>query len=193
MCLSNFKAIRRFKAPISWLRDFTRSYGKTSFRILRRGPGNGSACVLWSYRLISDTSCLITAWISNHMHSKLCDEIACPFPSFNGWTVEVFEWISNFTPNFIVDVITYTCWDFYVYCWNHHFVVIDRCMISYCKLLDNNGIIWLKTILKWKLLAILKPAINQDNKKSGISIFDIGNTRIQIWVVRRRCHYFASA
>ena len=39
MCLSNFKAIRQFKVPISWLRDFTRSYEKTSFRILRRGPG----------------------------------------------------------------------------------------------------------------------------------------------------------
>ena len=39
MCLSNFKAIQQFKVPISWLRDFTRSYDKTSFRILRRGPG----------------------------------------------------------------------------------------------------------------------------------------------------------
>ena len=38
MCLSNFKAIRQFKVPISWLRDFMRSYEKTSFRILRRGP-----------------------------------------------------------------------------------------------------------------------------------------------------------
>ena len=38
MCLSNFKAIRQFEVPISWLRDFTRSYEKTSFRILRRGP-----------------------------------------------------------------------------------------------------------------------------------------------------------
>ena len=34
MCLSNFKAIRQFKEPISGLRDFTRSYDKTSFRIL---------------------------------------------------------------------------------------------------------------------------------------------------------------
>ena len=40
MCLSNFKAIRKFKVPISWLRDFTRSYEKTSFRVLRRGPGS---------------------------------------------------------------------------------------------------------------------------------------------------------
>ena len=38
MCLSNFKAIWQFKVPISWLRDFTRSYEKTSFRISRRGP-----------------------------------------------------------------------------------------------------------------------------------------------------------
>ena len=38
VCLSNFKAIRQFKVPISWLRDFTRSYEKMSFRILRRGP-----------------------------------------------------------------------------------------------------------------------------------------------------------
>ena len=42
MCLSNFKTIRQFKVPISWLRDFTRSYEKTSFRILRRGPGSCS-------------------------------------------------------------------------------------------------------------------------------------------------------
>ena len=43
MCLSNFKAIRQFKVPISWLRDFTRSYEKTSFRILRRGPDSKQA------------------------------------------------------------------------------------------------------------------------------------------------------
>ena len=40
MCLSNFKAIRQFKVQISWLRDLTRSYEKTYFRILRRGPGS---------------------------------------------------------------------------------------------------------------------------------------------------------
>ena len=40
ICLSNFKAIRQFKVPISWLRDFTRSYEKTSYPILRRGPGD---------------------------------------------------------------------------------------------------------------------------------------------------------
>ena len=38
------------------------------------------------------------------------DEIIYPFPNFNGCTIEVWEWISNFTPHFIMDVITYPCW-----------------------------------------------------------------------------------
>ena len=46
MCLSNFKTIRQFKVPISWLRDFTRSYEKKPFRILRRGLG--PTVSLWS-------------------------------------------------------------------------------------------------------------------------------------------------
>ena len=33
-CLSNFRAMRTFHHPISWLRDFARSYNKTSYRIL---------------------------------------------------------------------------------------------------------------------------------------------------------------
>ena len=38
-CLSNFKEIWWFKIPISRLRDTTRSHDKTSYRILKRGPG----------------------------------------------------------------------------------------------------------------------------------------------------------
>ena len=38
--LSYFRAIRWFKLPISRLRDFTRSYHKTSYRRLKWGPGN---------------------------------------------------------------------------------------------------------------------------------------------------------
>ena len=37
-CLSNLKVLRRFKFPISQLRDLTRSYDKTSYGILKRGP-----------------------------------------------------------------------------------------------------------------------------------------------------------
>ena len=45
------------------------------------------------------------AWISNHMPSKVWDEITYPFPIFNSCTVEVWEWISNFIPHFIMDII----------------------------------------------------------------------------------------
>ena len=38
-CLSNFKVKRKLKLRISRLRDFTRSYDKTSYLILKRGPG----------------------------------------------------------------------------------------------------------------------------------------------------------
>ena len=38
MCLSNFRAIRPLQHPISRLRDFTRFGGKTSYRLVNRGP-----------------------------------------------------------------------------------------------------------------------------------------------------------
>ena len=61
------------------------------------------------------TSCcwkltLIPAWISNHMPSKRWDESTYPLPNFN-CTIEVWEWISNSISHFIMDVITYPCWD----------------------------------------------------------------------------------
>ena len=49
---------------------------------------------------------LIPAWISNHMSSQVWDEITCPFTNFNRCTIEVWEWISNSIPHFIMDVIT---------------------------------------------------------------------------------------
>ena len=52
---------------------------------------------------------LIPAWISNHMPDNVWNEIAYPFPIFNGATGEVWEWICNFIPHFIIDVITYPC------------------------------------------------------------------------------------
>ena len=46
-------------------------------------------------------------WISNHKPSNVGDEITYPFPNFNGYTVDVWEWISNFYPHLRIDVITY--------------------------------------------------------------------------------------
>ena len=41
------------------------------------------------------------------MPSEVWDEITYPILNFNGATVEVQEWISNFIPHFIRHVITY--------------------------------------------------------------------------------------
>ena len=44
---------------------------------------------------------LITAWKSNHMPSKMWDEITySAFPNFNGCTIEAGEWIRSFIPHF---------------------------------------------------------------------------------------------
>ena len=44
------------------------------------------------------------------MSSKLREEITFPFPNINDCTVEVWEWISNFIPQFTGHVITRPCW-----------------------------------------------------------------------------------
>ena len=54
---------------------------------------------------------LISAWIRNHMHSKVWDEITYRFPNLGGCTVEVWEWISNLITLFIMDLITLPCWN----------------------------------------------------------------------------------
>ena len=52
---------------------------------------------------------LIPAWISNYINYKVWDEITYPFPNFNGVTVEVWEWKSNFIAHFPAHMITYPC------------------------------------------------------------------------------------
>ena len=45
------------------------------------------------------------------------------YPNFNGCTVEVWEWISNFIPHFLGHVITYACYfqiNVLVYKWISH-------------------------------------------------------------------------
>ena len=39
---------------------------------------------------------LIPVWISNHLPSKVWDNITHPLPNFNSCTMDVWEWISNF-------------------------------------------------------------------------------------------------
>ena len=39
-CLSNFRTTQLLLPPISWLWDFTKFDGKTSYRLVNRGPGH---------------------------------------------------------------------------------------------------------------------------------------------------------
>ena len=45
------------------------------------------------------------------MSSEVWDEITYPFPNFNGYTIEVWEWVSNIISHFLIDVVIYPCWD----------------------------------------------------------------------------------
>ena len=54
---------------------------------------------------------LIRARFSNHIPSKVGDEITYPLPNFNGHPFEVWEWRSNFMPLFITNEMTYPCYD----------------------------------------------------------------------------------
>ena len=46
-----------------------------------------------------------------YIHYKVWDEITYPFLNFNGYTIEVWEWIDNFIPHLIGHAITHPCWD----------------------------------------------------------------------------------
>ena len=49
---------------------------------------------------------ILVTFISNHVQSKMSDEIIYLFPNFSGAAFEVSKQISNFISNFIMDVIT---------------------------------------------------------------------------------------
>ena len=54
---------------------------------------------------------LVPAWISNLIPIKVWNGITYTFSNFNGYTVEVWEWVSNFIPHYELDEITYPCRD----------------------------------------------------------------------------------
>ena len=53
----------------------------------------------------------IPVWINNLMPIEMRYESTYPFLNFNGTSIEVWEWISNFLSHFILNVITHACWD----------------------------------------------------------------------------------
>ena len=55
------------------------------------------------------TNMINPSMLTNYMPIERWNEITYPFPNFNDVTVEVWELISNLSPHFIMDVITYPC------------------------------------------------------------------------------------
>ena len=51
----------------------------------------------------------IPTWISNHMPSKWRMKLL--IHSQTSTLLQRWEWIRNFIPHFIMDVLTYSCWD----------------------------------------------------------------------------------
>ena len=48
----------------------------------------------------------------NHMPTIVWDNITYQFPNFIGWPVEVWEWMSNFIPYVLMDVIPSPSWGY---------------------------------------------------------------------------------
>ena len=89
-----------FHRPCLWASEYSKKFKLVSLNMsIPRGP-------FYQHGLI-----LIPAWICNHMPSEVWDEITYPFPNFDDATVEVWQWINDFVPHFMMDVITYPCWD----------------------------------------------------------------------------------
>ena len=91
-------------------KDYSQSLEATHLCFIFRLNASVIPKMSWDH-LYSHGLTLIPAWISNYMPSKMWDEITYPFPNFNGATVEVWERKSNLIPHYIIEAITYLCWD----------------------------------------------------------------------------------
>ena len=64
---------------------------------------------------------IIAAWLSNHIHYEMWDEINGPFPNFSVGTIEVWEWINDFTSHITGHVIS-----------NHDWIKVNQCWLKGC-------------------------------------------------------------
>ena len=75
------------------------------------GNAIGNFHVLDCYIILVDLLPLVGhVWISNHIPSKVWDEITYPFPNFDGCIGEVWKWISKFISYLVMGVITHATW-----------------------------------------------------------------------------------
>ena len=79
-CLSNFRAIRPLQHPISRLRDFTRFGGKTSYRLVNRGPDP----LQWKPRVVMVTDFVFTCGAGGCRYDNLRCTLVTMMTSSNG-------------------------------------------------------------------------------------------------------------
>ena len=109
MTSNDFDVLMR-RHLLKWL---TRSCGIKESTIFQGRLYQGKS---WNYQLWQAPIGLefrdvasVHGWMYHNSHYKVWHNITYPSPNFNGCTVEVWEWISDFTPHFIGHVITYPC------------------------------------------------------------------------------------
>ena len=76
-CLTNFRAIRWLQHPISRLRVFTRSYGKTSVRLVNRDPGvcrwmSVRDTPKWIFPFHNLSKTILVYWLHHLMTTLFC-------------------------------------------------------------------------------------------------------------------------
>ena len=70
-CLSNFRAIGKVQTRISRLRDLARSCGKTSYRLVNRGPGGWFNTKMSSYKYRKSHCGDKTVVRSSYLHNRI--------------------------------------------------------------------------------------------------------------------------
>ena len=104
--LSVFKYNMHFTITSEYSHVYCVLYIELLFNIILIRPSSAGPAHVHGPLLLTS---LIPAWPTNYMPIERWNEINYPFPNFNDITVEVWEQISNLSPYFILDVITYPC------------------------------------------------------------------------------------
>ena len=86
---------------------------RKSFLVLLFLVRNYTSCYCSTTRrpLLLTWFIIIPKWRINYSHYKVWDRITCPFPNFNGATVDVWKWLSIFIPHVTGHVFTHPLWE----------------------------------------------------------------------------------
>ena len=91
------------------------------------------------------------------MFREVWGEITYPFPNYNSGTVDVWKWFCNFIPLFMMDVLTYPCWDcllLLTHCglvMPYGYIEMGQLWLRWCLVAwQHQGIIWTDVELSFK-------------------------------------------